>query len=209
MSGAQIGGIGQAGDLEMSEVDPERGEQHGDQRQRADQRYRQVQQDVEVPALGAQVVRDAAHAGQDVDGHDQDGGDRALQHQGVERPVQREAEDQQVGQREQRLDMHRPGRGLVPVVDRGEHARQQADPAHRVPDPGGGGGARVRPEGIERMRADGSKLTERAEAIVVIEVRYAAPLVSPAYDDGMTTEAGMLETQRERFARLHARYARR
>jgi hypothetical protein len=55
------------------------------------------------------------------------------------------------------------------------------------------------------MRADGSKLTERAEAIVVIEVRYAAPLVSPAYDDGATTEAEMLETQRARFSRLHAR----
>jgi hypothetical protein len=63
-------------------------------------------------------------------------------------------------------------------------------------------------EGIERMRADGSKLTERAEAIVVIEVRHAAPLVSPAYDDGTTTEADMLETQRERFARLHERHAR-
>jgi hypothetical protein len=55
------------------------------------------------------------------------------------------------------------------------------------------------------MRADGSKLTERVEAIVVIEVRHAAPLVSPAYDDGATTEAEMLETQRARFSRLHAR----
>jgi len=60
-------------------------------------------------------------------------------------------------------------------------------------------------EGVERMRTDGSKMTERAEAIVVIEVRYAAPLVSPAYDDGATTEAEMLETQRARFSRLHAR----
>ena len=46
---------------------------------------------------------------------------------------------------------------------------------------------------------------ERVEAIVVIDVRYAAPLVSPAYDDGATTEAEMLETQRARFSRLHAR----
>ena len=64
-------------------------------------------------------------------------------------------------------------------------------------------------EGVERMKADGSKLTERVEAIVVIEVRHAAPLVSPAYDDGATTEADMLETQRARFARLHERHARR
>jgi hypothetical protein len=55
------------------------------------------------------------------------------------------------------------------------------------------------------MRADGSKLTERVEAIVVIKVQHATPLVSPAYDDGATTEAEMLETQRTRFSRLHAR----
>ena len=61
--------------------------------------------------------------------------------------------------------------------------------------------------GIELMRADGSKLAGRAQAIVVIEVRYAAPLVSPAYDDGATTEAEMLESQRARFARLHDRHA--
>src|SRR5438876_9856275 len=41
--------------------------------------------------------------------------------------------------------------------------------------------------------------------VVVIEVRHAAPLVSPAYDDGTTTEADMLESQRARFARLHER----
>jgi predicted pyridoxine 5'-phosphate oxidase superfamily flavin-nucleotide-binding protein len=64
-------------------------------------------------------------------------------------------------------------------------------------------------EGVERMKADGSKLTERVEAIVVIEVRHATPLVSPAYDDGATTEADMLEAQRARFARLHERHARR
>jgi hypothetical protein len=39
----------------------------------------------------------------------------------------------------------------------------------------------------------------------MIEVRDAAPLVSPAYDDGTTTEAEMLQTQRARFARLHER----
>ena len=70
-------------------------------------------------------------------------------------------------------------------------------------------GSAVFSEGVERMRADGSKLTERVEAIVVIEVRHAAPLVLPAYDDGTTTEADMLESQRARFARLHERHARR
>ena len=66
-------------------------------------------------------------------------------------------------------------------------------------------GETVFAEGIERMRADGSKLTGRVKAIVMIEVQDAAPLVSPAYDDGTTTEAEMLETQRARFARLHER----
>src|SRR5215472_8002150 len=61
--------------------------------------------------------------------------------------------------------------------------------------------------GIELMRADGSKLTGRVKAIVVIAVRDAAPLVSPAYDDGAITEAEMLESQRARFARLHQRHA--
>jgi len=53
------------------------------------------------------------------------------------------------------------------------------------------------------MRAAGSKLAGRVKAIVIIEVQHAEPLVSPAYDDGATTEADMLETQRARFARLH------
>jgi uncharacterized protein len=57
-------------------------------------------------------------------------------------------------------------------------------------------------EGIERMLADGSTLTGRVEAIVVIEVQHAAPLVSPAYDDGQTTEAEMLAVHRARFTRL-------
>jgi hypothetical protein len=61
-------------------------------------------------------------------------------------------------------------------------------------------------EGVERMRADGSKLAGRAKAIIVIEVRHAAPLVSPAYDDGATTEAEMLASQRARFALLHERH---
>jgi predicted pyridoxine 5'-phosphate oxidase superfamily flavin-nucleotide-binding protein len=62
-------------------------------------------------------------------------------------------------------------------------------------------------EGIARMRAAGSKLTERVKAIVVIEVQRAAPLVSPAYDDGATTEADMLQAHSARFARLHEQRA--
>jgi hypothetical protein len=58
---------------------------------------------------------------------------------------------------------------------------------------------------VGRMRADGSKLTERVKAIVVIEVHHAEPLISPAYDDGTTTEADVRETHRVRFARLHER----
>ena len=60
-------------------------------------------------------------------------------------------------------------------------------------------------EGIERMRAGGSKLAGRVKTVVVIEVRHAEPLISPAYDDGTATEADMLETHRARFARLHER----
>jgi len=55
------------------------------------------------------------------------------------------------------------------------------------------------------MRADGSKLTGRIKAVVVIEVRHAEPLISPAYDDGTTTEADILETHRAGFAGLHER----
>jgi hypothetical protein len=42
---------------------------------------------------------------------------------------------------------------------------------------------------------------------VVIEVQHAAPLVSPAYDDGMMTEAYIVEAHRARFARLHEQRA--
>ena len=44
---------------------------------------------------------------------------------------------------------------------------------------------------------------EYAGTIVVIEVREVRPLVSPAYDDGITTEADVISTHRARFARLH------
>lgn len=40
-------------------------------------------------------------------------------------------------------------------------------------------------------------------AIVVVEVREARPVVSPAYDDGTVGEAEIIKTFRERFARVH------
>jgi uncharacterized protein len=58
-------------------------------------------------------------------------------------------------------------------------------------------------EGLERLREAGSKLSERVNAIVVIEVRQARALVSPAYDDGTTSETDMIRTFQARFARLH------
>ena len=70
-------------------------------------------------------------------------------------------------------------------------------------------GSVVFSEGIERLRAAGSKLTGRAKAIVVIEVRHAAALVSPAYDDGTVTEADLFDAHRARFERLHEHRARR
>jgi hypothetical protein len=38
---------------------------------------------------------------------------------------------------------------------------------------------------------------------VVIEVQEASELVSPAYDDGTTTEADMIRRFQARYARLH------
>jgi predicted pyridoxine 5'-phosphate oxidase superfamily flavin-nucleotide-binding protein len=58
-------------------------------------------------------------------------------------------------------------------------------------------------EGLERLREAGSKLLDRSNAIVVIEVRQARALVSPAYDDGTATETDMIRRFQARFARLH------
>jgi hypothetical protein len=52
------------------------------------------------------------------------------------------------------------------------------------------------------MRAAGSSLVELVSAIVVVEVRQARALVSPAYDDGTVTEADVIRTFQARFARL-------
>jgi predicted pyridoxine 5'-phosphate oxidase superfamily flavin-nucleotide-binding protein len=61
-------------------------------------------------------------------------------------------------------------------------------------------------EGLGRLRQEGSKLVDRVNAVVVIEVQQARPLVSPAYDDGTTSEAEMVRTFEARFARLHERF---
>jgi hypothetical protein len=58
-------------------------------------------------------------------------------------------------------------------------------------------------DALDLLRRAGSSLTDRVRAIVVIEVREARALVSPAYDDGITTEAEVIATHRARFARLH------
>ena len=58
-------------------------------------------------------------------------------------------------------------------------------------------------EGIERLRDAGSTLVDRVEAIVVIEVREARAVVSPAYDAGTFSEADMIGIHRARFDGLH------
>jgi hypothetical protein len=57
--------------------------------------------------------------------------------------------------------------------------------------------------GLAKLRDFGVRLINRVQAIVVIEVREARPLVSPAYDDGSQTEADIIELYQERFASLH------
>jgi predicted pyridoxine 5'-phosphate oxidase superfamily flavin-nucleotide-binding protein len=64
-------------------------------------------------------------------------------------------------------------------------------------------GTRGYAEGIELLREAGSTLVDRVKAIVVIEVREARAVASPAYDDGITTEADMVRTFQARFAQLH------
>jgi hypothetical protein len=56
--------------------------------------------------------------------------------------------------------------------------------------------------GIARLREEGFETSEeRIQAIVVIEVREASALISPAYDDGTRTEAEIVRAWQERFAR--------
>jgi hypothetical protein len=50
------------------------------------------------------------------------------------------------------------------------------------------------------MRAAGSQLVDRVRAIVVIDVREARPVVSPAYDDGSLTEDDVARIWRARYS---------
>jgi predicted pyridoxine 5'-phosphate oxidase superfamily flavin-nucleotide-binding protein len=59
--------------------------------------------------------------------------------------------------------------------------------------------------GLELLHAIGSTLgPERARSIVVIEVTDAAPLISPAYDDG-TSEATITDRWLRHYDELHGR----
>ena len=58
-------------------------------------------------------------------------------------------------------------------------------------------------EGVERLRETGSSLADRVRAIVVVAVREARPVVSPADDAGRLSEADVVAQFRERFARMH------
>ena len=64
-------------------------------------------------------------------------------------------------------------------------------------------GSRLYEDGVEVMRRAGSTLVDRVNAIVVIDVREARPLVSPAYDNGSVSEAELIRTFKRRFAELH------
>jgi hypothetical protein len=61
-------------------------------------------------------------------------------------------------------------------------------------------GSALYKRGIELMRAAGSQLVDRVDAIVVVEVREARPLVSPVYDDGSMTEDDVARIWRARFS---------
>jgi hypothetical protein len=65
-----------------------------------------------------------------------------------------------------------------------------------------GPGSPIFSEGINRLMASGSATSDRANTIVLIQVRSASPLISPVYD-GATTESDVVEAHRARFMRLH------
>ena len=52
------------------------------------------------------------------------------------------------------------------------------------------------------VKMSGSSLAPRIKAIVVISVTKALPLVSPAYDDGVATEASLRRTYTTRFRKM-------
>jgi predicted pyridoxine 5'-phosphate oxidase superfamily flavin-nucleotide-binding protein len=58
-------------------------------------------------------------------------------------------------------------------------------------------------DALGRLRKSGSTLVDRVRSIVLVEVREAHAVVSPAYDDGIATESDMVRTYQKRFARLH------
>jgi predicted pyridoxine 5'-phosphate oxidase superfamily flavin-nucleotide-binding protein len=58
-------------------------------------------------------------------------------------------------------------------------------------------------EAVALMRAAGSQLVDRVRSIVVIEVREARLVTSPAYDDGTLSEAAVRALHRARFDALH------
>jgi uncharacterized protein len=64
-------------------------------------------------------------------------------------------------------------------------------------------GAETFVQAVERLRASGSTLADRIKAIVVIQIKHAAPLISPVYDHGITTEVDVFKAHQARFARFH------
>jgi uncharacterized protein len=66
-------------------------------------------------------------------------------------------------------------------------------------------GTREYDAGVRRLREAGSTLTGRVRAIVIVEVREAQPLTSPAYDDGELSEDDMIRIYRSRFAQASGR----
>ena len=58
--------------------------------------------------------------------------------------------------------------------------------------------------GMSRLHREGfTTPAERVKAIVVIEVRHAQEITSPAYDDGTRTEADIRRAWRDHFARVY------
>jgi predicted pyridoxine 5'-phosphate oxidase superfamily flavin-nucleotide-binding protein len=58
-------------------------------------------------------------------------------------------------------------------------------------------------EGLERLRAEDVASIDRVRTIVVVEVQQARALISPAYDDGATTELELVRKYQAYFATLH------
>ena len=79
-----------------------------------------------------------------------------------------------------------------PIVRKGYRFKGAAE----VHEPGSEPYARA----TEQMRAAGSQLVDREKHVVVIEVREARPLVSPAYDDGSATEDEIAASWRARYS---------